>query len=255
MISVFFSIILMVLIFMVFRKQKAVYAGEGAKTEIIFSLSWYLLYFALAMISIAYKINIINEAANWLFLVLLPLLILVWLKRGKFKETLREIGLRRIDKKTGINMCLVCILYMAVLVFAFSLGDNKLVMADLPKMFIRLPVFFGVMFLTAGFTEEFFFRGIVQRCVANLLKRPYIAIVFTSVLFGLYHFPFAYYLWGQTAGSVVDSLKAILTEQAVTGCALGLIYHKSNKNLWSSIILHAFINASIMAIGTVLPGA
>ena len=84
MISVFFSIILMVLIFMVFRKQKAVYAGEGAKTEIIFSLSWYLLYFALAMISIAYKINIINEAANWLFLVLLPLLILVWLKRGKF---------------------------------------------------------------------------------------------------------------------------------------------------------------------------
>ncbi len=255
MISVFFSIILMVLIFMVFRKQKAVYAGEGAKTEIIFSLSWYLLYFALAMISIAYKINIINEAANWLFLVLLPLLILVWLKRGKFKETLREIGLRRIDKKTGINMCLVCILYMAVLVFVFSLGDNKLVMADLPKMFIRLPVFFGVMFLTAGFTEEFFFRGIVQRCVANLLKRPYIAIVFTSVLFGLYHFPFAYYLWGQTAGSVVDSLKAILTEQAVTGCALGLIYHKSNKNLWSSIILHAFINASIMAIGTVLPGA
>lgn len=251
----FFSIILMVLIFMVFRKQKAVYAGEGAKTEIIFSLSWYLLYFALAMISIAYKINIINEAANWLFLVLLPLLILVWLKRGKFKETLREIGLRRIDKKTGINMCLVCILYMAVLVFVFSLGDNKLVMADLPKMFIRLPVFFGVMFLTAGFTEEFFFRGIVQRCVANLLKRPYIAIVFTSVLFGLYHFPFAYYLWGQTAGSVVDSLKAILTEQAVTGCALGLIYHKSNKNLWSSIILHAFINASIMAIGTVLPGA
>lgn len=255
MISVFFSIILMVLIFMVFRKQKAVYAGEGAKTEIIFSLSWYLLYFALAMISIAYKINIINEAANWLFLVLLPLLILVWLKRGKFKETLREIGLRRIDKKTGINMFLVCILYMAVLVFAFSLGDNKLVMADLPKMFIRLPVFFGVMFLTAGFTEEFFFRGIVQRCVANLLKRPYIAIVFTSVLFGLYHFPFAYYLWDQTAGSVVDSLKAILTEQAVTGCALGLIYHKSNKNLWSSIILHAFINASIMAIGTVLPGA
>lgn len=251
----FFSIILMVLIFMVFRKQKAVYAGEGAKTEIIFSLSWYLLYFALAMISIAYKINIINEAANWLFLVLLPLLILVWLKRGKFKETLREIGLRRIDKKTGINMFLVCILYMAVLVFAFSLGDNKLVMADLPKMFIRLPVFFGVMFLTAGFTEEFFFRGIVQRCVANLLKRPYIAIVFTSVLFGLYHFPFAYYLWDQTAGSVVDSLKAILTEQAVTGCALGLIYHKSNKNLWSSIILHAFINASIMAIGTVLPGA
>ena len=28
-------------------------------------------------------------------------------------------------------------------------------------------------------------------------------------------------------------------------------YTKSNKNLWSSIILHAFTNAVIMALGTV----
>lgn len=255
----FFAIVLMILIFVIFRKQKIDCAGGVSKTEIIFSLSWYLLYFALAMISITCKINIINEATNWLFLVLLPLLILAKLKKGKFKEAFKEalgeIGLRRMDKKTGINTLLVCILYFAVLMFMFGLGDEKLVMADLPKMFLRLPVFFGLMFLTAGFTEEFFFRGIVQRCVANSLKHPYIAIVFTGVLFGLYHFPFAYYLWDQTAGSVMDSLKAILTEQAVTGCAMGLIYHKGNKNLWSSIILHAFVNASIMAIGTVLPGA
>lgn len=91
--------------------------------------------------------------------------------------------------------------------------------------------------------------------VANSLKQPYIAIVFTSILFGLYHFPFAYYLWEQTAGSVVDSLKAILVEQAVTGCALGLMYYKSSNNLWSSAVLHAFVNASIMAFGTVLPGS
>jgi len=249
----------MVLILVIFRKQKAEYSDEGSKTEIIFSLSWYLLYLALTMISNAFHINIINEVTNWLFLVLIPLLILAVLKKGKFKEvfqeTLREIGLKRIDKKTGFRTLLVCMLYMGILVLVFSLGDEKLVITNIPKMFVRLPIFMCLMLLTAGFTEEFFFRGIVQRCMANSLKQPYIAIVFTSILFGIYHFPFAYYLWEQTAGSVVNSLKAILVEQAVTGCALGLMYYKSSNNLWSSAVLHAFVNASIMAFGTVLPGS
>lgn len=143
---------------------------------------------------------------------------------------------------------------MCVLILVFRLGDEKLVISDIPKMLVRFPIFFCLMLLTAGFTEEFFFRGIVQRCVTRSLKRPYIAILLTGVLFGLYHFPFAYYLWDQTAGSVVDSLKIILTDQAVTGCALGLMYYKSSNNFWSSAVLHSFVNASIMAIGTVLPG-
>ncbi|MDE7272911.1 MAG: hypothetical protein K2N95_07590 [Lachnospiraceae bacterium] len=35
---------------------------------------------------------------------------------------------------------------------------------------------------------------------------------------------------------------------------MGLMYDKSNKNLWSCIILHAFINASIMSLSVVFPG-
>ena len=163
-----FAIILMVLILVIFRKQKAEYSDEGSKTEIIFSFSWYLLYFALAMISNAFHINIINEVTNWLFLVLLPLLILARLKKGKFKEafqeTLREIGLKRIDKETGFRTLLVCMLYMGIQVFVFSLSDEKPVITDIPKMLVRLPIFMCLMLLTAGFTEEFFFRGIVQRC-------------------------------------------------------------------------------------------
>lgn len=254
----FFSFVLMVLIFAIFRKQEAEYMDEGSEKEILFILSWYLLYFALAMISDAFQINIIDEVTNWLFLVLLPLLILTGLKKGKFKETFKktlgEIGLKRMDKETGFRTILVCVLYMCILILVFRLGDEKLVISDIPKMLVRLPIFFCLMLLTAGFTEEFFFRGIVQRCLTRSLKRPYIAILFTGVLFGLYHFPFAYYLWDQTAGSVVDSLKLILTDQAVTGCALGLMYYKSSNNLWSSAVLHAFVNASIMAVGTVLPG-
>ena len=49
----------------------------------------------------------------------------------------------------------------------------------------------------------------------------------------------------------MNSLKMVMTEHVLTGCAYGFIYYKSNKNLWSSIILHAFNNAAIMALGTV----
>ena len=107
------------------------------------------------------------------------------------------------------------------------------------------------MILTAAFTEEFFFRGILQRTMMDSLKKPYLVILLTGILFGLYHFPFAYYLWGNTAGSIINSLKMVMTEHVLTGCAYGFLYYKSTKNLWSNIILHAFYNAAIMALGTV----
>ena len=105
------------------------------------------------------------------------------------------------------------------------------------------------MILTAGFTEEFFFRGVLQRCMMNALKRPCTAILISSILFGLYHFPFAFYLWEGVSGSVIDSLKMILTEHVAAGIAHGLLYDKTSKNLWSSILLHSLSNAAIMALG------
>ncbi len=105
------------------------------------------------------------------------------------------------------------------------------------------------MILTAGFTEEFFFRGILQRCLMNTLKRPCMAILITSILFGLYHFPFAFYLWEGVSGNVINSLKMIMTEHVAAGVAFGLLYDKSNQNLWSSILLHSLSNAVIMALG------
>lgn len=249
----FFSIILMVLILTIFRKQRIEDTKEGSKTEMLFCLSWYALYVILAMISNAFQIDIINEITNWLFLFLFPLLIIAGLRKGKLTEMLREMGFKRVDKETGVRILLVCMLYTGVLLLVFSLGEETQdLIPGIPKMLAKFPIYFCLMLLTAGFTEEVFFRGIVQRCMLNTWKRPYIAILSASVLFGLYHFPFAYYLWDSTAGSIVDSIRAVLMEQAVTGCALGLMYYKSNKNIWSSVILHAFINASIMSLSVVL---
>lgn len=71
----------------------------------------------------------------------------------------------------------------------------------------------------------------------------------TSILFGICHFPFAFYLWEDVSGNAINSLKMIMTEHVVAGVAFGLLYDKSNQNLWSSILLHSLSNAAIMALG------
>ena len=257
----FFSVILILITAIVFKKQQievsvqqisdeSEYLTKNRK-ELIFGSAWYVFYLILSYISCAFQIDIINELSNWLFLVLFPLLIIAAFRKEKVIQTLREAGLKRFDRKTVLRILLICAVYQGVIFLIFGLGGSYSNILDILQMLIRLPVFFCLMILTAAFTEEFFFRGILQRTMMNSLKRPYLAILLTSILFALYHFPFAYYLWDDTAGNILDSLKMVMMEHVLAGCALGLIYYRSNKNLWSSIILHAFINAAIMALGTV----
>lgn len=252
----FFAVILIILILVIFKKPKDEFIKEP-KTEIIFCLLWFLLYSALAVISCMFEVDIINEISNWLFLVLIPLLVINRVRNCKrMANTLKALGLKRMDKKTVFRILLTCILYTGIVVFVFSLSDEASdinVLANVPKMMARFPLYFCLMFFTAAFTEEFFFRGILQRCLANSLKRPCTGILLASILFGLYHFPFAFYLWENTAGSIINSLKDIMINQAFSGYALGLIYDRSNKNLWSSIILHACSNAVIMSLSVMFP--
>lgn len=245
-----FAFMLIVLILIAFRNQKMKYAGKGSEKEMVCCLLWLLLYFILASISCASAMDIINEMTNWLFLVLFPLLLISSVRKENIKICLQEIGLKRMDVRTGIRILLVCMIYAGVIFFVFISGNETTVsLTSIFKMLAEFPLYFGLMLLTAAFTEEFFFRGILQRCIENSIRQPYIAILLVSILFGLYHFPFAFYLWEGTAGSILDSLKAVLAEQAVCGCALGLIYDKCNRNLWGSIFLHAFSNALIMSFG------
>ena len=257
----FFSVILILLIAIVFRKQRMDITVQSKsdeleyfssnKKELLLGLAWYIFYFILSYISCAFQVDIINELSNWLFLVLFPLLIIAVVRKEKVIQTLKETGLKHFDRKTALRILLICAIYQGVIILVFSLGEFSFNFANILQIVVKLPVFFCLMILTAAFTEEFFFRGILQRTMMDSLKKPYLAILLTGILFGLYHFPFAYYLWDDTAGNIMNSLKMVMTEHVLTGCAFGFIYYKSDKNLWSSIILHAFTNAVIMALGTV----
>ena len=245
----FFHILISLFVLVLFRKTKHTFT-QTTKLETLFCLSWFLFYFVLAMISIQFELQLVNEISNWLLFVLFPLLVTARLRKETFRETLHEIGLKRFDKITGLKTLLVCLIYIGIIFTVCCMGDEVVIsIVNIPKILAFLPLFWILMILTAGFTEEFFFRGILQRCLMNTLKRPCTAILITSILFGLYHFPFAFYLWEGVSGNVINSLKMIMTEHVAAGVAFGLLYDKSNQNLWSSILLHSLSNAVIMALG------
>ena len=205
----------------VIYRRKTEGIKEESKKKTAVCLSWLLIYFLLSMISCAFNINIISETSNWLFLVLFPLLIMAGFRKENVIKTLKETGLKRFNNKTVLRILLVCILYMGCIILVFSLReDTPDILTIALKMSVKFPVFFFLMVITAAFTEEFFFRGMIQRLLMDSLKRPYTAILPYHFFFGLYHFPFAFYLWDETAGSAVDSLKTILTDQAVTNAAI-----------------------------------
>ena len=128
----FFSVILILLIAIVFRKRKMDKTGQQKsdeieylsknKKELILGLAWYVFYFMLSYISCAFQVDIINELSNWLFLVLFPLLIIAVFRKEKIIQALKESGLRHFDRKTVLRILLICAAYQGVIILVFGLG-------------------------------------------------------------------------------------------------------------------------------------
>lgn len=75
---------------------------------------------------------------------------------------------------------------------------------------------------TAAFSEELFFRGLLQSAIENVSNLP-IALTASSLIFGFLHFPF----WG-----------ANVLAEIVLGQALGFAYWYSDYNLAVPIAIH-----------------
>ncbi|CAA7193676.1 CPBP family intramembrane glutamic endopeptidase [Chryseobacterium potabilaquae] len=88
--------------------------------------------------------------------------------------------------------------------------------------------------IMAPIFEEIIFRGIIQKGLINKGVRPWKAIIFSSIIFGLVHAN----PW-QLVGAVL------------LGCILGLVYYKT-KSLLLPMLLHGFNNlcSSLLIIYT-----
>lgn len=191
-----------------------------------------------------------SELAHWLTLVILPLLLIVMLRRGRDPaQILASFGLRRGNLKQGLSWAIG----LGLLIGVFQLYQGRAAaeaweLVRTGRVLYMFPLAFVLMMLTAGFTEEFFFRGFLQTRLEALVGSRWLAIVPTTLLFGVYHLPYAYLNpnW-PSAGDWGAAWQAAMTNGVLGGIFLGVLYAATRRNLIACIVLHALIN-SVLAM-------
>lgn len=84
--------------------------------------------------------------------------------------------------------------------------------------------------LTPAVCEEMFFRGIMQKHLVDITKKPIVGIILTAFIFSAIHMQFSG-----------------LLPRFLLGMALGYLYFRS-ESLWTSIAAHFTNNATIILI-------
>jgi membrane protease YdiL (CAAX protease family) len=209
---------------------------------------WALVYFALYLGYLFLSLE--NEFLHWFSLVALPIALIVLFQRRKLglwsvKTALRTVGLRRGNLTTGIWWAVGVGLALSALQLVLSRNSGEILnLLSSGKALYMFPLSVVLMLFTAGTTEEFFFRGVLQTRLQQRLRSNIYAVVITSVLFGLYHLPYAYLNphW-PSHGNWPDAFGAAFGQGVPMGLILGFMYTRTKNNLIACILVHALINS------------
>jgi len=186
------------------------------------------------------------EYLHWSSLVVLPFGILYYIQRKNLiapslKLSLAFFGLRKNNMTKGLlSASVIGILLSLVLVVA---GGNINSVSEIvlsAEVLYLMPLAFILQLITVGFTEEFFFRGVIQTRMVRLVKSNFLGITITSILFGIFRIPYYYLALGNTGFNSWDPFFIfIFGEGVVAGFIIGYMYLKSSENLLSAVVLHS----------------
>lgn len=190
-----------------------------------------------------------GELAHWLTLVVLPFLGLWWIRSRRRSCTsvgaaLGSVGLARSRLTRGLGPAIVVGAVLQLIQLAnrhqrAALGE---IIASGEIVYL-LPLAIVLLLVTAAFAEEFFFRGVLQTRLAALCRSSLWAVLITSVVFALYHFPYTYFDPGwPSAGNPADALGLALMNGIPGGLILGWVFVRAQGNLVAPIITHALID-------------
>lgn len=229
------------------------------QAELWSMLIWYGLVILLATYTLANGLELVNQFTNWFFLVLVPLGLLTLIRgRGvSLRATLRSIGFTRTNMRDAVKLAVLIMPLTIPLLYV--VGDQQraaiqMIFHTPLRAVLSFLACFVLALLTAGFVEEFFFRGIIQSRLATCLGSELRGLLVASLLFGLVHLPMYFYSpFEPTHGNLGWSVTNILTEQTMAGVLLGMLWIRTH-NLAAPVLLHTFIDAlammSMFRIGT-----
>jgi membrane protease YdiL (CAAX protease family) len=228
--------------------------GKQLRTNRLYKLGEILLVFiiAFAFISLINPIvgdnPIIKQAVVWIANILILLIIWIGLKlRGEGCNTF-GLTFKFISWRKGIKVFLLSLLVFVLAVAGFIIGS--IIMANITGIpeganlsgYDYLKDNLGMLLLTLGgvyivssLGEEVIYRGFLINRISELgqgsKKGTVIAIVVSSIIFGLVH-----YKWGPMG----------IVQTGFMGLVLGICYIKLNKRLWILILAHAYMDTILM---------
>jgi membrane protease YdiL (CAAX protease family) len=191
-----------------------------------------------------------GELLHWLTLVGLPLALILLYRRSSqpgpsLRASLASVGLAKGNLRSGILWGLLVGLAISALQVLVSQYKTEIwpLITSGRALFI-FPIALLLMLLTAGFTEEFLFRGVLLTRLSRLFRSNVVAVLVSAALFGVYHLPYAYLNpnwpshgdWGAAWGSA-------MFQGGVMGLVLGALYIKSRGNLLATVVLHSMVNS------------
>ena len=206
-----------------------------------------LAYFSFYVVYLFGRLE--NELLHWVSLVVLPLALIFWARRwevthARFAGALASVGLARGNLKSGLFGAVLVGLALSLLQLLGSRHAGRIAEVFASGQFLHLlPLSFGLMLLTAGFTEEFFFRGVLQTRLSGWLRSHWWAVIVTALLFGLYHLPYAYLntRW-PSHGDWPAAFRLAFGQGVPAGLILGWVYVRARGNLLACVLTHTMIN-------------
>ena len=220
------------------QSKKINYRVEAIAAFIYFCIYFGCLFFTLE-----------SEFEHWLTLVIIPFVLLyLYYKTRKqslsFRDSLASIGLRKSNLTRGLIWAIF--LGLALSILQLFMSNRKNAMLELlrsGKAFLLFPVALLLLLLTAGFTEEFFFRGVLQTRFSKVFNSRLWAVLVTSILFSLYHLPYAFLhpQW-PSYGNLGAAFSAAFGDGMPGGLVLGAVYEYTDNNLLACILVHALID-------------
>ncbi len=199
-------------------------ANNKFKTEMLFSIIWMIIYFALLIFAniLSNIIIKIPNSINALVGIIFPIVVIVFLKN---KNLLSYYGINNLKTLNCKNL-----LYFApmIIISLVNLGFGIHINYSWGQIFQ-----ISIAMLGVGFSEEILFRGFLMKAIMN--KNPKIAILLPSIFFGIIHITNLF-----VGADVVMTILQVIYATSY-GLMCSMFFYKTN-NIIPCMICHSITN-------------